>query len=155
MLADKIELLYGKAWFDKVKYRVIYRNDSLILNIDCIEKPPAMLYGSVHYDNSLLSGLILGFSLKNFLTQRSVINFNSRIGQYFRFDPSYLQFIDRNQIFGLSANLYADNTLLPLLELRGDKGEVISRNFTPGISLSKRMGLNSMMRSRRTMKTLI
>ncbi len=145
MLADKIELLYGKAWFDKVKYRVINKSDSLILNIDCIEKPPAMLYGSVHYDNSLLSGLILGFSLKNFLTQRSVINFNSRIGQYFRFDLSYIQFIDRNQIFGLSANLYADNTLLPLLELRGDKGEVISRNFTPGISLSKRMGLNSMM----------
>ena len=145
MLADKIELLYGKAWFDKVKYRIINQNDSLILNIDCIEKPPAMLYGSVHYDNSLLSGLIFGFSVKNLLTQRSVINFNSRIGQYFRGDLSYLQFIDRNQIFGLSANLYTDNTLLPLLELRGEKGEVISRNFSPGVSLSKRIGLNNLM----------
>jgi NTE family protein len=145
MLTDRIELLYGKAWFDKVKYRVLTRNDSLILNIDCIEKPAAMLYGSVYYDNALQSGLIFEFSVKNLLTQRSVINFSSRIGQYFRFDLNSLQFIDRNQVFGMSANFYSDNTLLPLMEIRGEKGEVISRNFTPGVSLSKRIGLNNLM----------
>lgn len=145
LLTDRIELLYGKAWFDKVKYRVIPRNDSLILAIDCIEKPQAMLYGSVHYDNSLLSGLILEVSIKNLLTQRSTINFSSRIGQYYRFELNYLQFIDRNQKVGLSPNISSYNTLIPLLELRGDKGEVISRNFTPGITLNKRIGLNNMM----------
>ncbi|MBK9391090.1 MAG: patatin-like phospholipase family protein [Bacteroidetes bacterium] len=36
-LTERIELLYGKAWFDKVKYRIIPRNDSLILEIDCKE----------------------------------------------------------------------------------------------------------------------
>jgi NTE family protein len=145
LLTDRIELLFGKAWFDKVKYRVIPRNDSLILVIDCIEKPAAMLYGSVHYDNSLQSGLIFEISVKNLLTQRSVINFGSRIGQYYKFELNYLQFIDRNQIFGLSANLNSDNTLIPLLELKGDKGEVISRNFTPGLSINRRIGLNNMM----------
>ena len=145
LLTDRIELLFGKAWFDKVKYRVIPRNDSLILVIDCIEKPAAMLYGSVHYDNSLQSGLIFEISVKNFLTERSVINFGSRIGQYYKFELNYLQFIDRNQIFGLSANLNSDNTLIPLLELKGDKGEVISRNFTPGLSINRRIGLNNMM----------
>lgn len=144
-LSDRIELLYGKAWFDKVKYRVLTRNDSMILVIDCIEKPPGMIYGSVHYDNSLLSGLILELSVKNLLTQRSVINLGSRIGQYYRFDMNYLQFIDRNQIYGLSANFNTDNTLIPLLELRGDKGAVISRNFSPGLSLNRRIGLNNMM----------
>jgi NTE family protein len=145
LLTDRIELLYGKAWFDKVKYRVLPRNDSLILAIDCIEKPAAMLYGSVHYDNTLQSGLIFEMSVKNLLTQRSVINLGSRIGQYYRVDLNYQQFIDRNQIFGLSANLSSDNVLLPLLELRGEKGEVISRNFTPGLSLNQRIGLNNMM----------
>jgi NTE family protein len=145
MLTDRIELLYGKAWFDKVKYRIINRNDSLILNIDCIEKPAAMLYGSVHYDNALQSGLIFGVSVKNILTQRSVINFDSRIGQYFRFDLNCLQFVDRNQVFGISANFYSDNTLIPLLELRREKGEVVSRNFTPGLSINKRIGLNNLM----------
>jgi Predicted esterase of the alpha-beta hydrolase superfamily len=145
LITDRIELLYGKAWFDKVKYRVLPRNDSLILVIECIEKPAAMLYGSVHYDNSLLSGLILEISIKNLLTQRSVINFGSRIGQYYKFELNYLQFIDRNQIFGLSANIYSDNTLIPLLELRGDIGEVLSRNFTPGLSINRRIGLNNMM----------
>jgi NTE family protein len=145
LLTDRIELLYGKAWFDKVKYRVINRNDSLTLNIDCIEKPASMLYGSVHYDNALQSGLIFEISMKNLLTQRSVINFGSRIGQYFRVDLNCLQFIDKNQVFGMSANFYSDNTLLPLLELRKEKGEVISRNFTPGLSINKRIGLNNLM----------
>jgi outer membrane protein assembly factor BamA len=145
MLTDRIELLYGKAWFDKVKYRVINRNDSLTLNIDCVEKPLAMLYGSVQYDNSLQSGLIFELSMKNLLTQRSVINFGSRIGQYFRFDLNCLQFIDRNQVFGMSAGFNSDNTLLPLLEFRGEKGEVISRNFTPGLSINKRIGMNNLM----------
>ena len=67
--------------------------------------------------------LYLRMSVKNLLTQRSVINLGSRIGQYYRVDLNYLQFIDRNQIFGLSANLYSDNTLIPMLELRGDKGK--------------------------------
>jgi NTE family protein len=145
LLTDRIELLYGKAWFDKVKYSVVSRNDSLVLAIDCTEKPQAMLYGSVHYDNSLKSGLILGMSVKNLLTQRSDINLNSFIGEYFRFEANSIQFIDRNQKFGLSANFYADNTLLPMLELRGDNGDVISRNFTPGLSITNRIGLNNMM----------
>jgi NTE family protein len=145
MLTDRIELLYGKAWFDKVKYRIIPRNDSLILAIDCIEKPQAMMYGSVHYDNTLLSGLIFEISLNNLLTPRSVINFGSRIGQYYKFGLNYLQFIDKNQIFGLSANLNSDNTLIPLLDIKGEKGEVISRSFTPGLSLNRRIGLNNMM----------
>jgi NTE family protein len=145
MITDRIELLFGKAWFDKVKYRVISRNDSLILGIDCIEKPPAMLYGSVHYDNALQSGLIFELSLKNLLTQRSMIDFGARIGQYYRFDLDYLQSIDRNQVFGISANFNSDNTLIPLLDFRGDKGEVLSRNFTPGLSINRRLGLNNMM----------
>jgi len=144
-LSDRIELLYGKAWFDKVKYRVVPRNDSLILVIDCIEKPQAMFYGSVHYDNSLLLGLILELSVKNLLTQRSVINLNSFIGQFYRFEINYLQFIDRKQKFGLSTNFYADNTLIPMLELRGDRGNAISRNFIPGLSLNRSLGLNHTM----------
>ena len=78
-----------------------------------------MLYGSAHYDNALQTGLVLGFSVKNMITPRSVINMNSFIGKYYRFSFDVMQFIDRSQKFGLSANAYSDNTLLPLLELRG------------------------------------
>ena len=37
-LRDKIDLLYGKTWFEKVKYRIMSRNDSLILFIECMEE---------------------------------------------------------------------------------------------------------------------
>ncbi len=145
MISDRIELLYGKAWFEKVKYRVLPRNDSLILVIDCIEKPKAMLYGSAHYDNSLLSGVLLSFSFKNLLTRRSVIDVDSYLSQYFRFRVNMIQFIDRSQKFGLSANFYADNTLIPILQIQNENMGVISRNFSPGITISKRLGLNYMM----------
>ncbi len=145
MLREKIDLLYGKAWFEKVKYRIIPRNDSLILVIDCEEKPKGMLYGSFHYDNTLGAGVILGLSVKNLLTQRSVINVNSYIAQYFRVEMNAIQFIDRNQKFGLSLNFYADNTLYPMFEMRGDNGDVISRNFVPSLSISRQIGLNQLM----------
>ncbi len=145
LLRDKIDLLYGKALFEKVKYRLVPRNDSIILVIDCIEKPKAMFYGSVHYDNAILAGLILELSVKNLLTQKSVTNINSFVGQFFRFEFNNIQFVDKNQKFGLSANFYADNTLLPMLESEGNRIDVISRNFIPGISLNKSLGLNHLM----------
>jgi NTE family protein len=143
-LKEKIELLYGNAWFDKVKFRIVPRNDSLILVIDCIEKPQVMFYGSVHYDNSLLFGLILEMSGKNLLTKRSVINVNSFIGQFYRFEFNYLQFIDRNQKFDLSANIYTDNTLLPMLALNGNSSDIFSRNVRTGLGISRRLGLNQL-----------
>lgn len=145
LLADKIDLLYGNEWFDKVKYRVIPRNDSLILEIDCIEKPPAILYGAVHYDNYLLAGLVVDISLKNLITRRSLIDLKSYISQYYRFKLYCLQFIDKNQKFGISTDFYADNSLIPNLEINGQTGNAVSRNFIPGLSINRRLGLNNMM----------
>ena len=101
-LYQKIDLLYGKAWFDKVKYRIEPRNDSLILVIDCNEKAKATFYGSVHYDNALGSGILMAFTGTNLLTQKSVIDLDSYIGQYFRIRTKLLRYIDRNNKLGLS-----------------------------------------------------
>lgn len=146
LLSERMELLYGKAWFEKVKYRVVPRNDSLILVIDCIERPKAMLYGSVHFDDGLGSGLLLGISVRNLLTQRSVLNIDSYIGQYYRLRINSIQFIDRNEKYGLAADFFADNTLLPMVYLRGDWGRMQSRNISAGLSVNARIGLNHMMR---------
>ena len=144
-ISEKIELLYGKTWFEKVKYRIMPRNDSLILVIDCIEQSKAMLYGSVHYDNSMRSGFIFRMTIKNLINTGSLVDFDSYLGQFFRFKFSYLQFIDRNEKFGISANFYADNTLIPVVETRGEKGGLFSRNYQTGLTISKILGLNQMM----------
>jgi NTE family protein len=146
MLKNRIELLYGKAWFEKVKYRIVPRNDSLILCIDCIERPKTMLYGSVHYDDPLSAGVVLKLSTKNLLKQGSVIDVESYLGQYFRGRATFLQYIDKNQKFGLSAESYADKTLIPLIDIwEGETGRVISRNFTVGLNINRRLGLNNLM----------
>jgi len=141
---EGIELLYGKVWFEKVKYRFAKRNDSLILVIDCTEKPRSILYGSVHYDESLKSGILLGFSARNLLTKKSVIDVNSLIGQYYRMKFDYTQYIDKNQKYSLSANIYTDNTLFPVMKIEEEIGNVISRNLSQGLTLGQRLGLNNM-----------
>ncbi|MFN2313756.1 MAG: patatin-like phospholipase family protein, partial [Bacteroidales bacterium] len=145
LLAERIELLYGKGWFEKVKYRIIPRDDKLILEIDCIERPQAMLYGSLHYDPALSSGVVLNLSVRDLLTPSSVINADAYIGQYYRFRISAIQFIDRSQKFGMEASFYADNTRLPLVRLRHETGPMLSHNYISGLTLSKRMSLNHLM----------
>jgi len=143
-LTEKIDLLYGRSWFEKIKYRIVSRNDSLILAIDCIEKPNAMLYGSVHYDNALQAGLILGFTLKNYPIHRSVIDFNSYIGTFYRIRTDFIQYLGRNQKVGLNLNLFADNTLFPWLEHNRETGNTFSRNVIYKFGINNYMGLNNM-----------
>lgn len=143
-ISEGIELLYGRAWFEKVKYRIVPRNDSLILAIDCEEKPRAMIYGSVYYNNSLLSGLIMGARIKSLLTPRSVIDINSFIGKYYRFKFGVLQFIDRNQKLGFAVNYSTDNTLFPWLVHKGETGNTLSRNQVVDAGIHNYIGLNNL-----------
>jgi NTE family protein len=144
LLSEKIELLYGKTWFDKVKYRIEPHNDSLILIIECQEKDKAIVYGSVHYDNALKAGIILNMSLKNILSAKSSFDFDSFIGQFYRFRVNYTQYIDRNQEVGLSLIFNTDKTVIPIMELRALKGEYLSRTLNTELNLNKMTGLNRM-----------
>lgn len=145
MIGEKIDLLYGRAWFDKVKYRVVPGNDSLKLVIECQEKPQSMLYGSIHYDNNLMAGIILNMSVKNLLDTRSLIDMDAFIGQYYRFRLNSTQFIDKNQSLGLTASFYTDNTSVPVMKLMGETGEYTLRTTIGGIGINKRSGLNHFM----------
>ena len=145
LLAERIELLYGKAWFEKVSYKIIPRNDSLLLEIDCIERPKAMIYGSLHYDIALNAGAVLSLSFRDLVTQRSVIYAESYIGQYYRLRLGTIQFLDRSQKFGLEAAFFMDNTLFPLIELRGETGPMLSQNYITSLSVSQRISLNHLM----------
>ncbi len=145
LLVEKMELLYGNVWFEQVRYRFEPHDDSLIMIIDCVENPKAVLYGSVHYDDALNSGLLIGLSVKNLVTPRSVFNIDTYISEFYRIRLNSIQFIDRNEKFGLAANFSADKTSLPLITLRNETGRMLSRSFSAGLSLNKRIGLNHMM----------
>ncbi len=144
-LSEGIDLLFGKAWFDKVKYKIEPRNDSLILIIDCIEKPKSILYGSVHYDNALGSGILMSLSVKNFPTKASVIDLDYYLAHYFRIRNSFRQYINRNERMGFSIDFNSDNTLIPKLDMGAETGDVESLNFSTGLSINKTLGLNHMM----------
>lgn len=145
LLEERIDLLYGKNWFEKVRYRILPEGDDLILEIDCIERPGAMLYGSLHYDRTLSAGAVISLSVRDLITHRSVINVDSYIGQYYRFRLSAIQFIDKSQKFGVEGSFFADNTRLPLIHLKNETGPMLSQNYNTLLSLSKRLSLNHLM----------
>ena len=142
---DKIELLYGMNWFEKVKYRIEPRADSLILVIECTEKPKTMLYGAVHYDNALNAGLLMSVTAKNILLKGSEFNLSSFIGQFYRVDMSVSQFLGRNQKLGISADFRTDRTSIPLLIIKGETGSWKNVNLTTGLSMNRIFGLNHML----------
>lgn len=142
-ITEKIELLYGKSWFDKVNYRIEPVNNSLHLVINCIEREKAIIYGSVYYDNAIRSGIILNASLKNLFSPRSSIDIDAFIGQYFRFRLNALQFVDKNQMLGLSMSMNAGNTIIPAMTFREETGRFSDRTFSWGIGLSRMIGLNA------------
>ncbi len=145
LLKDKIELLYGKSWFEKVSYKLIPANESLILRIECIEKPNAIIYGSVHYDNGLGPGIILNLSVRNLLHTKNFFDFNSYISTYYRYRLKNTLFLDRNQKLGLTTLLYMDNTSVPVVAIRGEMGRIYRRHYKAEMSFDKSIGLNNMM----------
>ncbi len=145
LIEERIELLFGKNWFEKVKYRIIPEGEKLVLEIDCIERPKAMLYGSLHYDQALSAGAVVSLSVRDLFTKSSVINIDSYIGQYYRFRAGAIQFLDKSQKFGMETYFFSDNTRLPLIQLRNETGPMLSQNFNTGLALSKRLSLNHLM----------
>ena len=146
MLKEKMDLLFGRNWFEKVKYRIEPRNDSLILVIECIEKPKAMLYGSVHYDYTLGSGALLSFASKNFLLPGSVLTIDTYIGKYPRVKALLLQYLGWKHVYSVSTDFSYDKTPFPVLHLKNESGDVLSGNLTAGVNLARSIGLNHMFR---------
>ena len=104
-----------------------------------------MIYGSIHYDNALKAGLILGFTLKNYPIRSSVIDFNSYFGSYYRVQTDFIQYIGKNQKIGFNLNFFADNTLYPWLEHNSTVGNTFSRNRIHKVGFNNYIGLNSML----------
>lgn len=144
-LNEGIDLLYGRSWFERIKYRIIPSGDSLTLHIECTEKPLTMLYGAVHYDNFLKEGAIIKLSAKNLLTGNSAIELDTYIGQFYRYRFNFTQFIGRNQNSGLTFSFNGDNTIIPHVNIRDNSGRFIAKNFSTGASFNRRTGLNHLM----------
>jgi NTE family protein len=141
---EKMELLYGKILFDKITYRMEPRNDSLVFIVECIEKPPSMIYSSLHYDNALSSGLLLSLVFRNIFATGMNINIDSYLGEYYRLRATAEQFVDKNQRFSASVGFSTETTKLLQVSLKDETGAMLSRDVTTGVALNKRIGLNHM-----------
>jgi NTE family protein len=142
---ENIELLYGMNWFEKIKYRVEPRADSLILVVECTEKPKTMFYGSAHYDNALGSALLMAATVKNMFLQGSQFNISTSIGQYYRAEITASQSLGGNHKFVLSAEFKTDKTLIPVQTIMGEAGDWKSVNMTTGIGIDRVLGLNHLL----------
>jgi hypothetical protein len=115
-----------------------------VLEIECIEKPTAMLYGSLHYDNAIGSGVLLAFSSKNFIFPGTVLNINTFLGKYPRVQALFLQYLGWKQAYSMSVNVNFDKTPVPVLHIHNETGNADLGNLSTGLNFARRIGLNHM-----------
>ncbi len=141
-LLERIDLLFGKNWFEKVSYRIEPKDDSLILVIECIENPETMMFGALHYDNTLGSGALISMSARNFIFPGTWLNINSFLGKYYRLNGFLLQYLGWQQKSSLSLNFSYEKNPVPVLHIKDETGQVVMYDFSSGLSLSRSPGLN-------------
>jgi NTE family protein len=103
-----VNAIYGINNFDKVTYRLqsLPEENTYQLTIKVIEKTPAILKGSVHYDNIFGIGIVANVTLRNILgkSSRTIITGDISENPKFRFD--YLKYIGKHQ--GVAINFKYD-----------------------------------------------
>jgi len=113
-----IRSIYGINNFEKVTYYLnsLPEENTYHINVTVIEKTPAVLKGSLHYDNIFGIGIVANITLRNMLgkSSRTIIVGDISESPKFRFD--YLKYIGTDQ--NIAGNLRYDymNEKLPYYE---------------------------------------
>lgn len=111
---EAVDRIYGTRYFSKVSYELHDLGDDqyrLLFTVE--EKANRMLKFAVHYNSETQAGLNLNYTSRNNVLQNSRFIAEVDLGQFFRFDVSYLKYLGKRQLTALSANYHFNNTILP------------------------------------------
>ena len=101
---DGILRVYGIYSFKKVVYNIqpsSMNEGEFILQVQVVEKQPANLKASVHYDNIFSAGVVLNFTLRNILGRGSRALFIGDISENPRFRLDYLKYFGARERLAL------------------------------------------------------
>ncbi len=98
-IEDGISRIYGISAFKKVLYQVIKNSETgeydLIVNV--VEKQPASINASVHYDNLFSAGILINTTLRNLVGKSSRLIAETDISSSPKVRLSYIKYLGKRQ----------------------------------------------------------
>ena len=101
-LEDRISLLYGTLYFEKIVYTINPLTSTLTIKV--IESPKGSLKMAVHYDTDNNAGININFTLRNFLFPSSRFITEFDLAQSPSASLNYFKYIGKKQNFALLLN---------------------------------------------------
>jgi len=101
-LEDRISLLFGTLYFDKIVYTINPLTSTLTIKV--IESPKGSLKMAVHYDTDNNAGININFTLRNFLFPSSRFITEFDLAQNPSASLNYFKYIGKKQNFALLLN---------------------------------------------------
>lgn len=116
-LTNAIRDVYGTRFYERITYSLEPTEPGhAIMNCVVIEKPLQHVKAALHYSAFSNVSLILGFSKRNFILDRSNAILKLNLGENFRIKAQYHQFLNKANTNSLSLKFNHDRIKLPIYE---------------------------------------
>ncbi|MDH4294980.1 MAG: patatin-like phospholipase family protein [Cyclobacteriaceae bacterium] len=135
-IEERIRLIYGTLYFEKIWYEILGPKGHRILKISVVEHPRSQLRFSYHYDSENKGGIIANATLRNVLLKRSRLILEADLASYPRVTIDYFKYVGKNQNVALqTTGVYLKNEL-PAYDSIGNLNSLFSTNYaTAGLRL--------------------
>ena len=100
-IQERIEVVYGTQYFEKIGYRIVEYDTNALLTLDIVEVAPAKLRFALHYDTDTRTGLTINFTSRNAVVPSSRVIAEVDIADLPKAEINYFQYTGKQQDIAL------------------------------------------------------
>jgi NTE family protein len=137
-----IERLFGTLYFDRLTYWFEKDSGGFRLMVEAREKPPSSLKASVHYDNFYGAGLLLNYSLSNFLFSGTKLTVAVDLSEYPQGRIYYRKYTGPKKNILASYDAFFESNLIPGYVEGEEVGYFKQNHLSTDLSINYSIDLN-------------
>ena len=115
-LEDRISLLYGGRYFDKITYEIIENNEGDELRLSVTEAPAGKVKIAAHYDSENKAGINTNITFRNVLGNYSRILLEIDFAENPLLDVNYLKYFTRRKVAAIITGVKLTRNLFPVYD---------------------------------------
>ncbi|HYI76924.1 MAG TPA: patatin-like phospholipase family protein [Chryseolinea sp.] len=131
-LEERIRIIYGTQYFEKLWYEILDSEGSHILKVYATERPQTQIRFAYHYDAENKGGVVGNVTLRNVLLNRSRTIFEADLATFPRVMLDYFKYLGQEQNLALQGTGFFSSNELPAYDNSGELNSVFSSRFTSG-----------------------
>jgi NTE family protein len=133
-IQDRINVLFGTLYFEKIWYEIIYNNYKYTLRIHIKEKPKTEIKFSYHYDSENKGGVLGNITLRNLLLHRSRFVFEADLAVNPGFWGDYFKYLGKKQNIAIRFQGFWDKSDLPVYDSLGNNTGLFNNRQVHGLA---------------------